>query len=76
MDASKLLPHNEHSIDRVIRVILGLGLLALLGVGPIPGWGLVGLAGLVPLLTGALGSCPIYTLFGWSTCKTESKTQR
>lgn len=67
-DTSKLLPRNEHDIERVIRVLLGLGLLSLLVVGPVPGWGLAGLIGLVPLATGILGSCPLYTLFGFSTC--------
>jgi hypothetical protein len=63
-----LLPLNEHPIERALRVVLGLGLLGLLAVGPVPGWGLAGLIGLVPLVTGALGSCPIYTLLGFSTC--------
>ena len=58
---------NEHPVERVVRVVLGLALLSLLAVGPIPGWGLVGLLGFIPLLTGALGSCPLYTLFGFST---------
>ena len=59
---------------RIIRVVLGLGLLgmlSLLAVGPVPGWGLVGLVGLigiVPLATGLIGSCPLYTIFGFSTC--------
>ena len=65
--ASSLLPMNEHPIDRGVRIVLGLGLLGLLAVGPVPGWGLAGLIGLVPLLTGALGSCPLYTLIGFST---------
>lgn len=60
-----LLPRNEHTIDRAVRVALGLGLLSMVAVGPKTLWGLVGL---VPLLTGALGSCPLYTLFGVSTC--------
>ncbi len=64
---SELMPQNEHNIDRAVRVVLGLGLLALLGVGPVPGWGLVGLVGIVPLATGAVGTCPLYTLFGFST---------
>jgi hypothetical protein len=64
---SSLFPPNEHLVERIVRVVLGLGLLALMGVGPVPGWGLVGLIGLVPLATGALGSCPIYTLLGIST---------
>lgn len=65
----KLLPRNEHTIERVIRVVLGLGLLSLVVVGPQTMWGLVGL---VPLATGAIGSCPLYTLFGFSTCPTKS----
>lgn len=64
---SDLLPANEHTIDRVVRVVGGLGLASLLVVGPVPGWGLVGLLGLVFIVTGAIGSCPIYTMFGWST---------
>jgi len=64
---SKLFPANEHTIDRAVRIILGLGLLSLLSMGPVPGWGLLGLVGLVPLATGAIGSCPLYTLVGFST---------
>ncbi len=69
---SKLLPRNEGTVDRVVRVILGLGLLSLLTVGPVPGWGLAGLIGVVPLATAALGSCPLYTLFGLSTCPVKA----
>jgi hypothetical protein len=65
--ASNLLPTNEHPIERAVRVVLGLGLLSLLAVGPVPGWGLAGLIGLVPLATGVMGSCPIYTMVGFST---------
>lgn len=61
----KLLPTNEGPIDRGVRVVAGLGLLSLAVVGPQTPWGYVGL---VPLATGLLGSCPLYTLFGWSTC--------
>lgn len=61
----KLFPRNEHKIDRTVRIVAGLGILSLTFVGPQSLWGLVGL---VPLLTGALGSCPLYTLFGISTC--------
>ncbi len=64
---SRLLPQNEHNLERVARVLIGLGLLSLLFVGPVPGWGLVGLVGLLPLLTGAMGSCPAYTLMAFST---------
>lgn len=60
-----LLPANEHPLERVVRVALGLVLLSLVVVGPRTLWGLVGL---VPLATGVLGSCPLYTLLGVSTC--------
>ena len=66
---SKLLPNNEHPMERVARVVLGVGLLSLLFVGP-KTW--LGLIGIIPLATGLLGSCPIYTLFGISTCKIKA----
>lgn len=65
---SRFLPKNTHTLDRIGRVVLGLGLLSLLAVGPMPGWGLLGLLGFVLLATAAMGSCPIYTLLGVSTC--------
>lgn len=68
---SKLLPHNEHPVERVLRVVLGAGLLSLVFIGPQSLWGLVGV---VPLATGLIGSCPLYTLFGFSTCPVKSKT--
>ena len=68
---SKLLPKNEHQIERALRVLLGVALLSLTVVGPKT---LLGLVGLVPLATGLLGSCPLYTLFGVSTCKVKTPT--
>ncbi len=61
----KIFPNNEHKIERVIRVVAGAGILSLAFIGPQTPWAYLGL---IPLLTGALGSCPIYTLFGVSTC--------
>jgi hypothetical protein len=60
-----LLPRNEGSLDRVLRVSLGLVLLSLVFVGPKTPWGLLGI---VPLLTGMIGSCPVYTVLGVRTC--------
>jgi hypothetical protein len=48
-----------------VRVVLGVGALSLTVVGPQTMWGLLGL---VPLATALLGSCPLYTLLGISTC--------
>lgn len=62
---TSLLPVNEGTLDRAVRVVLGLVLLSLVFVGPKT---LLGWVGLVPLLTGVVGSCPLYTLFGFSTC--------
>lgn len=66
-----ILPRNEHRIDRALRLIVGVVLLALVFVGPKTAWGWLGL---VPLLTGLVGSCPAYTLLGISTCPTRSTT--
>lgn len=56
---------NEGTLDRIIRVLLGLVLLSLTVVGPQTMWGLVGL---VPLITGAVGFCPLYKIVGLNTC--------
>ena len=63
-----LLVNNLGMADRVIRVLLGISMLALIFVGPQTWFGLVGL---VPLVTGVAGYCPIYHLFGLSTCPLE-----
>lgn len=60
----KLFPNNEHTVDRFVRIALGLGLLSLTVIGPHTLWGL---AGVIPLVTGLLGSCPAYTVLGLST---------
>jgi hypothetical protein len=62
---AKVLPNNEGGVDRILRVLFGSFLLALVFVGPQTLWGLIGA---VPLLTGLLGSCPVYTLLGINTC--------
>jgi len=56
---------NEGTVDRVIRVIVGLALLSTVVIGP---QSLVGLIGLIPLLTGLIGFCPLYKIVGLSTC--------
>jgi len=66
--ASKLFPQNEHSVELVLRVLVGIGLLALVFVGPKTPWGYLGI---IPLVTGLAGTCPVYTLLGISTCKAK-----
>jgi len=58
---------NEGSLDRALRIVGGLGFLSLLIVGPVPGWGLVGVVGLILLFTGITGYCPTYRLFNIDT---------
>lgn len=55
----------EHPLERVLRVLVGLGALSLVFVGPKTPWGWLGV---IPVLTGATGLCPLYTLLGISTC--------
>ena len=62
---NKFLQITEHPIERVIRVIVGLGILSLVFVGPKTPWGWLGI---MPLLTGLSGRCPLYTVLGISTC--------
>lgn len=62
--------NNVHTLDRGLRIFLGMALLSLLAVGPVPGWGLAGLLGFVLLGTAAAGYCPIYHALGLSTADT------
>ena len=61
------MKQNIHNIERVIRVVAGLGIVSLVFIGPQSPWGWLGL---VPLATGIIGWCPPYALFGFSTCTT------
>jgi hypothetical protein len=56
---------NEGTVDRVLRVIGGAALISLVFVGPETPWGWIGV---VPLVTGLIGNCPVYSLLGISTC--------
>lgn len=60
------MTRNEGKIDRILRVIVGLVLIALALTGKFAPWGWVGV---VPLLTGLVGTCPIYSALGINTCK-------
>ena len=56
---------NEGKVDRILRVIVGAALLAIVFVGPQTAWGWIGI---VPLATGLVGTCPLYALLGINTC--------
>lgn len=64
------MPINEGTIDRTLRVIAGLAILSLAFIGPRTPWAYLGL---VPLVTGAFGFCPLYTVLGFSTCPVKGK---
>lgn len=57
---------NVGNVDRILRIAVGLVLIALVFVGPQTPWGWLGL---VPLATGILRTCPAYSLIGVNTCK-------
>ena len=61
---------NIGSIDRVVRIIAGVTLIALAATGIIGVWGYLGV---VPLLTAFVRFCPAYLPFGISTCATEKQ---
>ncbi len=61
---------NEGTLDRTLRVVVGLAVLSLAFVGPKSA---LGYLGVVPLVTGLIGFCPAYRLFGLSTCPVPKK---
>ena len=56
---------NEGNIDRILRIAVGLAVLSLAFVGPKTALGYIGL---VPLITGVVGICPLYSILGLNTC--------
>ncbi len=62
---------NEHPIERILRAGAGVALIAMAATGTIGAWGYLGL---VPLATGLIGNCPLYSILGISTCPVSKKT--
>ena len=56
---------NVGGIDRILRIVIGLVLIALAATGTVGVWGWIGV---VPLATAALGFCPLYTVLGINSC--------
>ena len=56
---------NVGGIDKILRIVAGLILLSLVFVGPHTAWGWIGI---VPLATGLINWCPLYSLLGFTTC--------
>lgn len=59
---------NVGTVDRALRVVGGIALIGLAAAGQIGAWGYIGV---VPLLTGALATCPLYSVLGFKTCPTK-----
>ena len=64
-----IMTYNESTLDRTLRILAGVARLYLTFDGRI---GALGWLGFVPLITGIVGYCPLYSLFGWSTCKRDT----
>ena len=56
---------NVGGIDKILRIAVGIVLIGLAALGIVGAWGWIGL---VPLLTGLSGQCPLYPLLGVNTC--------
>ncbi len=63
---------NVGSIDRIIRIVIGLGLIGATLLGAIGAWGWLGV---VLVAAGVFRFCPAYLPFGWSSCKTRNKSR-
>ncbi len=63
---------NEGTIDRALRILAGLVLIALAATGTVGAWGWIGV---VPLATGLIGWCPAYTLLGINTCPMKTQVK-
>jgi len=67
---NRLLPRNVHNIERVVRVLVGIGIVSMAFVGPETPWAYLGI---VPIVTGLIGTCPLYTVCGFGTCAMNKK---
>lgn len=67
-----MLKTNIGSVDRALRVAIGAALFLAFALSSRQGWEWLYLIGIVPLATGLVGSCPLYSLLGISTCRLRS----
>jgi hypothetical protein len=69
---------NVGGIERPIRIVLGLVLIAIGSFADLPpvGAGIALVAGTIALVTGVIGFCPVWALFGLNSCPTKNQTGR
>jgi hypothetical protein len=65
------MKRNVGSIDRILRVVIGLALVVMAATGTIAACGYIGV---IPLVTGLMGTCPLYRVLGISTCPLSGRT--
>lgn len=63
---------NVGGLDRIARIVVGLVLIVLAALGTIGWWGWLGV---IPLATGLLRTCPLYSIVGLNTCPLSSKNK-
>ena len=63
---------NVGTLDRLLRIVIGLGLISLVFIGPQTPWGWIGA---ILVVTGAVSWCPIYRVFGLRTCRIQSQPE-
>tara|TARA_R110000787_G_scaffold36907_6_gene94042 strand:- start:244 stop:483 length:240 start_codon:yes stop_codon:yes gene_type:complete len=68
MGVSEMFKNNVGGLDRGVRIIAGLVLLAMFFIYPDASWRYFALIGVIPLFTGLFGTCPLYSIIGLSTC--------
>lgn len=61
---------NVGSIDRILRILVGIVLIGLAATGTVGWWGWLGV---IPLLTGLIRTCPAYSILGVNTCAVKPK---
>ncbi len=63
-----MLKTNVGGIDRILRIVVGLALIACFFIFPASEWRYAFLLGIIPLATGLMSTCPLYSILGLSTC--------
>lgn len=63
-----MFKRNVGTIDRAVRIVVGVVLLALFFIFPDASWRYWTLIGIIPLVTGLTSRCPLYSVLGISTC--------